>query len=68
MEWHPIETAPIGRVLAFWDRYRWEGVRVAERLAKSDGGHWWRDPHSGRNLQPPTHWMPIPAIPQAVEE
>lgn len=67
MTWQPIETARGGRVLAFWAQYGRESVRVAERMQTSDGGHWWRDPFSGRNLKVPTHWMPLPDPPKDTE-
>lgn len=64
--WQPIETAPKGeRILVF------NGKAFAAQWVKHPGtGHEaWQvaqfDPENGLNLiEPPTHWMPLPAPPK----
>jgi len=58
-EWQPIETAPKvegGLILAYCSDF--DQIEVLARLS----GHWWLDWLLRRN---PTHWMPLPAPPQA---
>jgi hypothetical protein len=72
--WLPIETAPKDktRVLLKWpgDRPPCVGAWCSDRFAKEPAPHWSGDTdrtyglRETRKLQP-THWMPIPAAPEA---
>ena len=59
--WRPIETAPKRTdVLAGWaDRPHW----LPQVLQQDDAGMWFNGEES--DYRPPTHWMPLPASPQA---
>lgn len=59
--WRPIETAPKRTdVLAGWaDRPHW----LPQVLQQDDAGMWISGEES--DYRPPTHWMPLPASPQA---
>jgi hypothetical protein len=59
--WRPIETAPKRTdVLAGWaDRPHW----LPQVLQQDDAGMWFSGEES--DYRPPTHWMPLPASPQA---
>lgn len=59
--WRPIETAPKRTdVLAGWaDRPHW----LPQVLQQDDAGMWFNGEES--DYRPPTHWMPLPAPPQA---
>ena len=59
--WRPIETAPKRTdVLAGWaDRPHW----LPQVLQQDDAGMWFNGEES--DYRPPTHWMPLPAAPQA---
>jgi len=61
--WRPIETAPKRTdVLAGWaDRPHW----LPQVLQQDDAGMWFNGEES--DYRPPTHWMPLPASPQAKE-
>lgn len=69
--WRPIETAPKDRtwVLGFEsrigmnDKYTPHEVMRWVDFGLSDRGAHWRN--SMNNLCQPTHWMPLPAAPQA---
>lgn len=62
--WRPIETAPKRTdVLAGWaDRPHW----LPQVLQQDDAGMWFNGEES--DYRPPTHWMPLPASPQAKED
>jgi len=71
VQWRPIETAPKDgtRLLLWWGSEVHIGRCVGAGMSR-DGGDWWRsESHQvfkvagGR----PTHWMPLPAAPAAME-
>lgn len=61
-EWQPIETAPK------WPGYEalilFDGKRVFTGW-KGDGGQWYCDQFADHlsEIDPPTHWMPLPEPP-----
>ena len=82
-EWQPIETAPMGKdILVYcpndfrapeitifaahsvqtkWFGCEWSISGVMDR--DSDEWNKWK-----RNLDTPTHWMPLPPLPEGVKE
>jgi hypothetical protein len=72
VEWMPIETAPKDgtRVLVWSDKHAWRGIGIAywgrnnplNRLAWI-GGHCRID-----HIDQPTHWMPLPAAYDALQD
>lgn len=62
-EWHPIETAPKdGTPILVADKGVW---MTAARFMPCDMA-WIEHTASGLRLNPPTHWMPLPAPPAEV--
>lgn len=67
MDWMPIETAPKDgtRILTYSPRAAKLGFSTIRiNLWNKSMGCWW---HTNTNHWPPTHWMPLPAPPSAVE-
>jgi hypothetical protein len=64
--WHPMETAPNDEtpVLAWWSQYQHEGYRII--CQRSNGT--WKHIANGFNVQPPTHWMPLPPSPSSEKD
>jgi hypothetical protein len=74
-QWRPIETAPkepkhnAPRIVAYWRESGWTEIvfwsDYREAWCAGDGG-WGSDRWRGENA--PTHWMPLPAPPEATHE
>ena len=68
-EWKPIETAPKGEwVLLFEPDAEFGTVDMTHWIAKwrySDWDEGWFDQDDALVVSNPTHWMPLPAPPQA---
>ena len=60
-QWHPIETAPKGKVLVFDKNY---GMKVSCNTGTDDNKYWAYDSHFYATRQYPTHWMPLPKRPE----
>lgn len=61
-EWQPIKTAPRdGTRVLIADTDVW--MAVARNWPCN--GYWIEDAASGLRLNPPTHWIPLPAPPQS---
>lgn len=58
-DWQPIETAPKdGCTILIAGQYGGIGVWYVETSFYQPPGHW-----SGRKIDPPSHWMPLPLPP-----
>lgn len=71
VQWQPIETAPKDgtRLLLWWGSEVHIGRCVVAGMSR-DGGDWWRsESHQVFKVAEgrPTHWMPLPAAPAAME-
>jgi hypothetical protein len=74
-QWRQIETAPkepkhdAPRIIAYWRESGWTEIvfwsDYREAWCAGDGG-WGSDRWRGENA--PTHWMPLPAPPEATHE
>lgn len=58
MDWQPIETARKSDLHILIAGKYGNGVLYVEESYWDPRGHW-----NGRRLEPPTHWMPLPAPP-----
>lgn len=67
--WQPIETAPLDKIIQLWRAGKWDvGKFQDDRYAKYPKPFWegyythWNGLRWMR-LNPPTHWMDVPAAP-----
>jgi hypothetical protein len=56
--WQPIDTAPRDRRNVIIAGCYGNGISYVEEGWWNPSGHW-----NSRKLDPPTHWMPLPAAP-----
>jgi hypothetical protein len=60
-EWLPIETSPTEAMLSVIIAGQYDnGIWYVEEGFRNPLGHW-----NGRKINPPSHWMPLPAPPGA---
>jgi len=75
MEWQPIETAPKSDRILVWSPIFQPGQAICARwdddLGSMKPRPFWRTDNyrtagiTGCRNRPPTHWMPLPAKPEA---
>lgn len=59
-DWYPIEDAPVGKMVLVYVPIKHHRLVLA---TKTKEGLWLREDHQPMSY-PPTHWMPLPELPE----